>query len=303
MIYRLGETLEAIEENEETYDTSPLLYVVKFNECRDILNKLGIVHEGEIEARQVEFCKVETQQEYITGTIAAPKLLDVLGKRYRLQFFIDKNNMIIADDEDFSLRIVQAIQREKIHQADSIAMFIYNFMLYIMKRDNILLEQYENTLMKMEEDITNGKTMDFHSKLMPVRKALLTLRNYYDQLSDMGNELEDNENNFFAKKQLRYFGVVSNRAERYKDKTIYLLEYALQVRDAYQAQVDANQNKNMQVLTVISTIILPLTLITSWYGMNFKNMPELENGYPYVIVVCVLVVIICIFIFKKKKIL
>ena len=89
MIYRLGETLEAIEENEETYDTSPLLYVVKFNECRDILNKLGIVHEGEIEARQVEFCKVETQQEYITGTIAAPKLLDVLGKRYRLQFFID----------------------------------------------------------------------------------------------------------------------------------------------------------------------------------------------------------------------
>ena len=86
-------------------------------------------------------------------------------------------------------------------------------------------------------------------------------------------------------------------------RTGYLLEYAQQVRDTYQAQVDAVQNKNMQFLTVVSTIFFPLTLITGWYGMNFQNMPELEHGYPGVILLSLIVVAVCIIFFKKKKIL
>ena len=64
------------------------------------------------------------------------------------------------------------------------------------------------------------------------------------------------------------------------NKTMHLIEYAMQVRDAYQSQIDAKQNNTMQYLSVISTIFFPLTLITGWYGMNFKDMPGLEGGYP-----------------------
>ena len=82
-----------------------------------------------------------------------------------------------------------------------------------------------------------------------------------------------------------------------------LIDYAGQVKEVYQGQVDELQNRNMQFLTVVSTIFFPLTLITGWYGMNFEHMPELANGYPYVAVISVLVVIVCVWIFKKKKIL
>ena len=116
-------------------------------------------------------------------------------------------------------------------------------------------------------------------------------------------ELEENENGFFAKKRLKYFGIIADRADRLMGRTAHLLEYAKQVQDAYQAQVDAQQNRNMQFLTVISTIFFPLTLITGWYGMNFRNMPELENGYPGVVFLSLVVIAGCIFIFKKKKIL
>ena len=116
-------------------------------------------------------------------------------------------------------------------------------------------------------------------------------------------QLEENENGFFAKKQVKYFGVISDRADRLMSKASQLLEYAQQVRDAYKAQVDAQQNNNMQFLTVISTIFFPLTLITSWYGMNFHNMPELKHGYPGVIILSVVVMITCIIIFKRKKML
>lgn len=155
----------------------------------------------------------------------------------------------------------------------------------------------------MEEDAMQGKIDHFQQELMPIRRKVLNLRSYYDEMMDMGRELEENENGFFAKKQLKYFGTLSDRADRLMSRTAHLLEYAQQVRDVYQAQVDARQNSNMQFLTVLSTIFFPLTLITGWYGMNFKNMPELRHGYPGVIILSLVVIIVCILIFKKKKIL
>ena len=172
-----------------------------------------------------------------------------------------------------------------------------------MSRDQELLMQYEKTLMGMEEDAMQGKIERFQQELMPIRRKLLNLRSYYDEMMDMGRELEENENGFFAKKQLKYFGTLSDRADRLMSRTSHLLEYAQQVRDVYQSQVDARQNNNMQFLTVLSTIFFPLTLITGWYGMNFQNMPELKNGYPGVIVLSLIVIIVCILIFKRKKIL
>ena len=96
---------------------------------------------------------------------------------------------------------------------------------------------------------------------------------------------------------------MTDRADRLTGRTVHLIDYAQQVKEAYQGQVDAQQNKNMQFLTVVSTIFFPLTLITGWYGMNFKDMPGLENGYPAVAILSILVVAGCIFLFKKKKIL
>ena len=118
----------------------------------------------------------------------------------------------------------------------------------------------------------------------------------------MSKQLEENENNFFAEKKLKYFGIISDRADRLLGRTIHLLDYSSQVKDTYQSRVSEQQNKNMQFLTVISTIFYPLTLITGWYGMNFHNMPELANGYPAVILLSVVVVVACIIIFKIKKI-
>lgn len=145
--------------------------------------------------------------------------------------------------------------------------------------------------------------LKFNERVLEQAEELLTLREYYDELMDLGKELEENENGFFQKKQLKYFGTISDRADRLMGRAGQLLEYAKQVQDAYQAQVDAKQNKNMEFLTVISTIFFPLTLITGWFGMNFKHMPELENGYPGVILLSLVVIIGCILFFKKKKML
>lgn len=303
MIWRLGERLEEIQEDEWEKTRCPAVFLTSSRDCRRVLDMTGIQYENDIQLGQIGFCKLETQQECLVGTLCIPKLLDVLGSRYRIYFFINLDYVVLVDDEDFSMRLIRRIKRKKTHQGETKERFIYNYISEFMSRDQELLLQYEKTLMHMEEDAMQGKIDHFQQELMPIRRKVLNLRSYYDEMMDMGRELEENENGFFAKKQLKYFGTLSDRADRLMSRTAHLLEYAQQVRDVYQAQVDARQNSNMQFLTVLSTIFFPLTLITGWYGMNFKNMPELRHGYPGVIILSLVVIIVCILIFKKKKIL
>ena len=87
------------------------------------------------------------------------------------------------------------------------------------------------------------------------------------------------------------------------DTVTALRDYAAQIRDLYQAQLDVKQNRIMTLLTVVTTIFMPLTLIVGWYGMNFRYMPELEWRYAYPVVagVSVLIVIGSLIFFKAKK--
>ena len=82
-----------------------------------------------------------------------------------------------------------------------------------------------------------------------------------------------------------------------------LREYASQISSEYQAQVDFQQNRVMKLLTIVTTIFLPLSLIVGWYGMNFQGMPELSwaYGYPAVIAVSVLIAVCLVIYFKKKR--
>jgi magnesium transporter len=72
------------------------------------------------------------------------------------------------------------------------------------------------------------------------------------------------------------------------DKVTYLRrdvenmhQRVISLREAYNSSLTANLNETIRTLTVIATIVLPLTLISGIYGMNFDIMPELRSPYGY----------------------
>ncbi|MBQ2545784.1 MAG: magnesium transporter [Clostridia bacterium] len=136
-----------------------------------------------------------------------------------------------------------------------------------------------------------------------IRGDLLDLRVHYEQLIDLGQELEENENGFFREENLRYFHMFTERVVRLQDMVTGQREYITQLRDLLQSQLDIRQNRIMTVLTVITSIFMPLTLIAGWYGMNFRYMPELEwkYSYPVLILISVAIVVVCLVWFRKKK--
>lgn len=301
-IYALGEALVEIGAIQVPQMSSVLILTDTIH-AAEAMELAEMSYEGEIALSEVGFCKIETGQECMAGSLYIPGMVLTKEGPHKVQFFINYKNVVIVDDDDFAKQIVMRISGRKTNQKMTKEQLIYQFIGQIIGKDLEMLGQYERQLMKLEERVMSGDADDFQNVIMPIRKELLVLNGYYDQIMDMGKEMEENENRFFTKKQLKYFGIIADRADRLMGKTNHLLAYAQQIRDAYQSQMDKIQNRNMHFLTVVSTIFYPLTLITGWYGMNFRNMPELEKGYPWVIALSIAVVLACILIFKKKKIL
>lgn len=80
-------------------------------------------------------------------------------------------------------------------------------------------------------------------------------------------------------------------------------EHAASVIELHLTEVNTNMSRVMKFLTILSSIFIPITFIAGWYGMNFRNMPELEKpwGYPVVLGAMALVVIAELVYFKRKK--
>ena len=174
----------------------------------------------------VYFCKVEAEQDYFCGSLAIPNAVDLLGSRYRLLFFINKQYVLLVSEDGYGKRIAEHLRNRKMSSQTSTEKVLAMILADIIAKDNVMLEKFERELMEMEEEAMRRQTELFLKHMIRVRKQLLILRGYYEQLMEVGRELEENENDLFAKKQLKYFGSISDRAERLLHRCIHLIDYA-----------------------------------------------------------------------------
>ncbi|MDD3221840.1 MAG: cobalt transporter [Clostridia bacterium] len=301
MVYLLGDQMVEASEEDVLRNKQPAVFVVSEAECPELLKKMGIHFSGTLNLNSIYYNKLETHRDYLFATLHIPEREDILGKKHRMYVFINKDFLVLVGNSKYTEEIVPGLLADDLVQGENKVRFLYNFGIEVMRGDAIHLEEYEKKIMKLEDTVGDMTLQELHSKLHPMRRELQTLRSYYEQMSDVCDELEEDKNSFFDADYTKYFRVLSGRFERLRGRCSDLLEYAKEVKDAYQAECDGRQNNNMAFLTVVSTIFLPLTLITGWYGMNFQNMPELQSGYPVVIILSLVVIMICIYIFKKKK--
>ena len=178
----------------------------------------------------------------------------------------------------------------------------FSFLESLIQEDMLYLQNFEKRLATIEESLLDTLPKELQRTLITLRRELLVFHAYYQQLLDMCEILSEDENHFLPPECARQFSRLGNRVDRLYDHTQMLLEYALQIREMQQAQIDLRQNDTMRILTVVSTIFFPLSLIAGWYGMNFTHMPELSAPYAYFILigVCILIVAVEIWYFKKK---
>ena len=297
-----------IEETLKTADRSDIkgkqfVAVMSFEEWQKDRDSFEMVIDMDPSLSEIFLTKAEVNYDSLTGSFAIPDRKSPSGDDYKFAFVLDEKGIIFIDDSGTALNIVKGVQHSKKWKYPSLERFLYDFLDYIVKDDLRLMEKYEDELDSMEQAIIDGDENLPSGRLNDIRNDIRYLRIHYEQLMDLATEFEENENGFFEIENLRYFRLFINRAERLHEQSTSLRDYTMQLRDLYKAHLDIKQNRIMTVLTVVTTIFMPLTLIVGWYGMNFRYMPELnwEWSYPVVIAASIVIVIGSLLFFKRKK--
>lgn len=256
----------------------------------------------EPQTTEIHSTKAEVNYDSLTGTFSIPDRYDPEEVR-RFAFAMDEKGIVFIDDSGAAEKIIEQIRRTKKWRFPGLERFIYDFLEQIVADDRDLIERYDSELGRMEAAIVGDEGESIFESVNDMRDIIRVLRVHYEQLLDFTQELEENENSFFKTENLRYFRLFGNRIMRLRDSTVAIGEHAGQLRDIYKSHLDIKQNRIMTVLTIVTTIFMPLTLIAGWYGMNFRFMPELNSvwGYPVVIALSLLIVVGSLLFFKKIK--
>ena len=221
--------------------------------------------------------------------------------------YIKKDLFLVVDvlDEDRSTeQKFQATLRRFPAQSMTLEKLVFAFLETLVAGDIAVLESTGSQIADLEETVLRGAAeKDFNLTLLALKNRLMIAHNYYEQLLDITEAVEENENELFDSESLRYISNLSNKVQRLKEDVDSLSSAVVHLQDAYSAQLDIRLNQTMKFFTVITSIFFPLTIIVGWYGMNFQSMPEFywRFGYLYVILLSIVVVLVLVLVGKKKK--
>ena len=304
MYFLIEETLRECTLDEIGRQNIKYVAVLTSGEWQEQRDRFDMGIDMEPDAVTVHNTKAEVNYDSLTGTFCIPNRRDISGEEYKFAFALDEKGIVFIDDCGYVLRQMEDIRKYRKWRSPSLERFLYDFLEQIIHPDLPLLERYEKEMDRIEDMILDGVCEpDGIKRVYEIRNDMRDLKIHYEQLIDLGQELEENENHFFQVENVRYFRLFADRVSRLTDTVTAQRDYAIQIRDLYQSQLDVKQNRIMTLLTVVTSIFMPLTLITGWYGMNFQYMPELSwpYAYPAVAGVSLLIVVISMIFFKVKK--
>lgn len=255
-------------------------------------------------AGHIPFSRAEMYADYIIGECLVDEGTIDNPKQTYVVYCLSKKEIVFVTGQESKQLLSDIVLQTEWERESGAVLFFLRFLEQTLQDDTEYLQIIEESCYDMEEHILSGKCENNPANTMLYfRKHLLVRCFHYQQMTDMCETLETNMNDIFSEKELVLLAGFRNKADRLYQHCQMLREYMVQIRELYQQQIDIQQNSTMKVLTIVTAVFAPLSLIAGWFGMNFENMPEIHSsyGYPGVIILCMLVVVIEIAYFKYKR--
>jgi magnesium transporter len=153
-----------------------------------------------------------------------------------------------------------------------------------------LLETIENRLDEMETNLFASSACLVLEQLLAWKRTIVSLRKTVLHEREVLYRLVRGEFAFIDQREVAYYRDVSDHLFRFAEMLENSREMVSDLLQNHLAHASHRLNEVMKVLTAVSTIILPMTLISGIYGMNFKEMPETNWAIGYPMALCLMVV-------------
>jgi len=164
-------------------------------------------------------------------------------------------------------------------------------------------EEMDDVIELLQDEVMVDPDVPELRSIFALKRSIMYLRRVMVPQRDTLNQMARGDYPLIERKNLVYFRDIYDHINRHYESTENMRELVSSTLELYVSSVANRTNDVMRVLTIVATIMLPLTLIASIYGMNFHFIPgaQDEYGFFWVLLGMALLGVIMFWIFKKKK--
>ena len=277
----------------------------KIRELCDLFQIHPLIQEDIADTEQLAKTELFNQHLFITlkmlnvgdqGEIVKEHVSLVLGNHYVISFQERKGDVF----NTLRHRIKEKIGKIRFRGADYLFCQLIDS---VVDQYFAVFEKIRTDIEQLELRMLDNRTEDVSNDIIAIRKNVIQLRKMVMPLREALAKLKRFDTKLMNREWLHYLDDTSDQLEHvissfdsFRDMLSYLMDLNF-------ANLTNQTNEIVKTLTVISAVFIPLTFISGLYGMNFKNMPELEteNGYFVVLGVMFVIVVASLLAIKHRK--
>ena len=235
------------------------------------------------------------QYEEAKKTLKDEQVSIVFGSNYLISF-LEGNEDIFKPIKE-RLRQGGKIRKQGTdYLAYSLLDTIVDFYFLVLEKVDVNLDLLEEELMTFPKPTTLQHIQHAKRDMIILRKSIWPIRDVINRFLRLESSLVKQTTQIYLQDLHDHTVQTIDIIESFRDVVSGMI-------DIYLSNINIRTNDIMKVLTIVSTIFVPLTFITSLYGMNFEHMPELHTrfGYPLVLLFMSIVAISMLIFFRRKR--
>lgn len=236
------------------------------------------------------------QYEEKTKILRDEQISIVFGPNYLISFHESDKDVFKPIKERLRQESNRICKQGSDYLAYTLLDTIVDYYFIVLEKADTNLDDLEEELMRLPKPLTLQKIQHAKRDMILLRKAIWPMRDVINRFLHLENSLISSTTQLYLQDIYDHIVQTIDIIEGFRDVVGGML-------DIYLSNINIRTNDIMKVLTIVSTIFVPLTFISSLYGMNFEYMPELHNhwGYPIVLIIMATIAIGMLFFFRRKK--
>jgi magnesium transporter len=233
--------------------------------------------------------KIDDHEAYLFGILHTPAAEEGRVRTRTLSFFLGRRTLVT----------VHKAPRVLGHDVD---LALYALLDELVRDFDPVADELGLAIDALEPQALRGRDETVLHRILDLKRRAATLFRVLRPQRDVIGTLARGEFPLVSKKARLYFRDVYDHCVRLHDLLEGYRDSIASLRDAYLASVNNRMNRTMQTLAAVTTVLLPLTVVTGVYGMNFEHMPELSSPYGYPAVLALMAAIsVTLFLLLRKK--
>ncbi len=232
-----------------------------------------------------------------TGEIKSEQVSLVLGRNYLISFQEGLEGDVFG-------QVRNRLDNEKARLRTMGADFLLHALLdVIVDHYFLVLEKLADRIEDLEDEVIENPAPATVQSIYHLKRQMLFLHKAVWPLREVVSGLQRRDSRLIDDATVIYLRDLYDHTVQVLDTLETLRDMLSGMLDIYLSSVSNRLNEVMKVLTIIATIFMPLAFVVGWYGMNFKNMPELDwsFGYPMVFILCLSIAGGMLVYFRKKR--